>query len=143
MAELSKFDELRIKTDQQLIQIIHHGLDLGILHARQALRSDTWVVAAECCHRAKTSYVYMSRLVPLVDFATEDRRSVESRLEYLKGMLESLSAIGLTPSPTEDEIAVLARAVWEARGCPEGSPEHDWFLAERALKAHKIAVCFV
>jgi hypothetical protein len=60
-------------------------------------------------------------------------------------MLEALSAIGSTPTPAEDEIAVLARAVWEARGCQEGLPEEDWFRAERALKAKKesnvVCVC--
>lgn len=35
----------------------------------------------------------------------------------------------------EPEIAALAHSLWEVRGCPEGSPEEDWFNAERALKA--------
>jgi Protein of unknown function (DUF2934) len=77
---------------------------------------------------------------------TEDERSrVESRLEYLQGMLEALSAIGSTPNPAEDEIATLARAVWEARGCPDGLAEEDWFRAERALKTQRESnsVCFV
>jgi Protein of unknown function (DUF2934) len=40
-----------------------------------------------------------------------------------------------TPSgPTHDEIAVLAYSLWQARGCPEGTPEEDWFVAERSLK---------
>jgi hypothetical protein len=50
------------------------------------------------------------------------------------------------PTPTEDasksempeksmqeDIAKLAYAVWQQRGCPEGSPEFDWFEAERNL----------
>jgi hypothetical protein len=36
--------------------------------------------------------------------------------------------------PTDAEIAALAYSLWEARGCPEGSPEEDWFNAERALQ---------
>jgi hypothetical protein len=35
MAELSKFNELRSKTDKELVQIVNNGLDLGI---RQALQ---------------------------------------------------------------------------------------------------------
>ena len=67
MAELSKFDELRSKTDKELVHIIGNGLDLGIRQARLALKSaDTWDVAERCCLRAKTSYVQVSRLLPLV-----------------------------------------------------------------------------
>jgi hypothetical protein len=29
----------------------------------------------------------------------------------------------------------LAYQLWEARGCPEGTPEEDWFNAEKALAA--------
>ncbi len=42
-----------------------------------------------------------------------------------------------TPS-TEEQIAALAKKLWEARGCPEGSPEVDWFTAEKlVLMKHK------
>ena len=34
-----------------------------------------------------------------------------------------------------DQIAELAYALWQARGCPEGSPEEDWFQAEQELTA--------
>lgn len=36
------------------------------------------------------------------------------------------------------EIARLAYRLWQARGCPEGSPEQDWFDAERTLVPHEI-----
>ena len=38
----------------------------------------------------------------------------------------------------EDDIAVLAYALWEKRGHPIGSPEEDWFQAERALRLKKL-----
>ena len=31
--------------------------------------------------------------------------------------------------------ATLAHELWHARGCPEGSPEKDWFQAAAQLKA--------
>ncbi|SRR5579864_268173 len=34
-----------------------------------------------------------------------------------------------------EDIAILAHALWEARGCPEGSPEEDWFHAAQQLRA--------
>jgi hypothetical protein len=35
--------------------------------------------------------------------------------------------------PRNDEIAPRAFQLWKERGCPIGSPEQDWFLAEAEL----------
>ena len=35
--------------------------------------------------------------------------------------------------PRNDEIAALAFWLWKQRGCPIGSPDEDWFLAEEEL----------
>jgi hypothetical protein len=35
--------------------------------------------------------------------------------------------------PSQEDIAVRAYFYWEARGCPDGSPEEDWLRAEREL----------
>lgn len=35
---------------------------------------------------------------------------------------------------SESDIAALAYQLWQARGCPLGSPEEDWLEAERHLK---------
>lgn len=32
-----------------------------------------------------------------------------------------------------EQVAALAYNLWEARGCPVGSPEEDWFRAEQEL----------
>ena len=37
-------------------------------------------------------------------------------------------------NPAHEEIAALAYSLWQARGCPEGTPDEDWFNAEKALK---------
>lgn len=34
----------------------------------------------------------------------------------------------------QQEIASLAYLYWQARGCPVGSPEEDWYRAEQALR---------
>lgn len=34
-----------------------------------------------------------------------------------------------------DEIAALAHELWQARGCPEGSPQEDWFHAAEQLRS--------
>jgi hypothetical protein len=33
------------------------------------------------------------------------------------------------------EIAERAHALWQARGCPQGSPDEDWFRAAHELRA--------
>jgi hypothetical protein len=34
----------------------------------------------------------------------------------------------------QQDIANLAYALWQQRGCPQGSSEQDWFEAERKLQ---------
>jgi hypothetical protein len=43
------------------------------------------------------------------------------------------------PSFGHEDIARLAHRLWEARGCPEGSPEVDWFEAVKELRIHAMA----
>jgi len=41
----------------------------------------------------------------------------------------------------QEEIARLAYSYWLARGCPEGSAEEDWLLAEQEVRQqHKTMV---
>jgi hypothetical protein len=134
--ELPKFDELRLKTDRQLIQLANTELDLGLRDAHKALdTAENWV-SAECHYlTAKRAYREASRLVRLASAVREEELwRVKARLERLREVLIALSAIG--SAPKEDEISALARALWKARGCPEGLSEEDWFRAERALKLH-------
>ena len=43
-------------------------------------------------------------------------------------------ATSIESHPTHEDIAALAYSLWQARGCPEGTPDEDWFNAETALK---------
>lgn len=45
------------------------------------------------------------------------------------------SVAAVSKEPTREQIASLAYALWEARGCQGGSPEEDWLQAERELSA--------
>jgi len=47
---------------------------------------------------------------------------------------EALSPASAESQPSREQISELARALWEARGCPEGSPDDDWYQAEEQLK---------
>lgn len=39
----------------------------------------------------------------------------------------------------QEQIAILAHSYWKERGCPEGSPEQDWFRAEEVIQLGKLA----
>src|SRR5690349_7073518 len=41
-------------------------------------------------------------------------------------------------SPSNDQIAAKARELWRARGGSGGSPEEDWYLAERLLRDENV-----
>ncbi len=49
---------------------------------------------------------------PLTDFCGEDRHELVQKLAYQR---------------------------WEKRGSPPGSPEIDWFVAEKAMRAYLLA----
>jgi hypothetical protein len=36
-----------------------------------------------------------------------------------------------------EQIAALAYALWQARGCPDGTPDEDWFQAEQEIVGSK------
>ena len=93
MAVLCRFDDLSMKTDQQLVQLVNKELDLGIRCARQALRSaGDWVSAEGHYRRAKQAYVEASLLIPLLREISQDQRSrCEAGRERLREMLQGLS----------------------------------------------------
>jgi Protein of unknown function (DUF2934) len=44
------------------------------------------------------------------------------------------------PAFGHDQIASLAYEHWQARGCPHGSPQQDWFYAAEDLRSHASAL---
>ena len=44
-----------------------------------------------------------------------------------------------TQNSTYEEIALRACHLWEKRGCPIGSPEEDWFRAEKEIRSEQAA----
>ena len=138
MTGLPKYDQLRLKTDIQLIRLIQHELDLGTRHARLALiAAGGQAPVAEHHDRAKSAYANALRLIGLAGvIQDEQNRQWEGKLQQLREMLDGLSV--LESSSGRDRVPTLARALWKARDCPEGSPEEDWYRAERALKSRPV-----
>jgi hypothetical protein len=60
--------------------------------------------------------------------------------QQLAKMPTSFSALEDTSEPpNQEQIAALAYGFWQARGCPDGTPEEDWFRAEREIVGSKRA----
>jgi len=62
------------------------------------------------------------------------------KMQERKGIVMALQEGPKNPpsdelEPTQEQIASLAYALWQRRGCPEGSPQQDWLRAEEALLA--------
>lgn len=132
MAELSRFDELRTKTERQLVQLINNELERGIREARQALTAETRAFAERHYVLGQRAHAEALRLIPLVEDTAPDR--AEERVEHLREMLDKVSIRVSTPTSAGESIAPLARALWKARAGSEGSPDDDWRRAEEALK---------
>ena len=132
MSELFKLEELHAKTDRELVQLIKNRLEVALGLARKTL--DNPASAEEYRRRAEREYTKAVDLLHLVyNMADGDRRILESKLAYVREMLDRPH--GYPPIPNQREIADLARALWKARGCPDGSPEEDWYRAEQKLTA--------
>ena len=50
---------------------------------------------------------------------------------------EGINAVG-HEAQEHDTVRLLAYRVWQARGCPEGSPEQDWHSAVEALRSRDV-----
>jgi hypothetical protein len=92
MDSLSRFDELRIKTDNELLQILSNELNAGLGAAFVALRSLDPVSAEGGYRKAQHAYDDVSRLLPVAPTNTEhERHSLNAKLYRLRKMLEALS----------------------------------------------------
>jgi len=133
MSEMFRFDELTHKTDRQMVRLITKELDRGIQSAQNALISlGTRASIERDCVVARKAFAEIARLIPLAgEIPVEDRSRIEPGLQHLREMVDGLAVLGSRPN--RDDVPVLARALWKARNCREGSPEEDWFRAERTL----------
>ena len=103
-------------------------------------------------------YENHQRAAELEDSAAHAHRTAaegHDKQDHQTGQERSRRALEHSPQPSQDteqahrgavnehgiaifghqNIAELTHALWQARGCPEGSPEEDWFHAARDLRA--------
>jgi hypothetical protein len=56
-----------------------------------------------------------------------------------RATIEDISETAAPATAEYSEIAALAYELWMDRGCPIGSPEEDWFQAEKELSVTRAA----
>ncbi|MFZ3340927.1 MAG: DUF2934 domain-containing protein [Terriglobales bacterium] len=54
-----------------------------------------------------------------------------------KTLAPETSAADTNNKPLSEQIAALAHALWCERGCPQGSPEEDWYRAEQEIREQR------
>jgi hypothetical protein len=53
------------------------------------------------------------------------------------GLAHELPVVSSEIHPMQADIAALAYALWQEKGCPEGTQEEDWLRAEQELTANR------
>ena len=78
---------------------------------------------------AEKSY---ATLLPFLSDSTRSQGLTAEQLEEFRGQLERIRNT-LDDLDKVRRIAVLAYEFWQQRGCPNGTPEQDWFRAEHEI----------
>ena len=89
MDAVCKFDQLRIKTNTELVQLITQELDLGVRAA-----------AMERYAKAMRAYIEAARLMRIAEISRRDRPLLESKLERLAKVLEQMANVDRRPELT-------------------------------------------
>ena len=132
---LRKYDELRLKTDMELIQLIDRELNLALSSMFQAVDLlDRLGFPGRFYFQAERASADACRLIPMIYDNPAEQGRLAARAEHLWKILERIADIDCHQTPSENDIAAIARSLWYARGCPDGVAEEDWFWAERILK---------
>ena len=117
--ELTKLDTLRIKTEEQLVQLINHELQFGIRDARQAPKSvDIWTVATEYNRRANRACLTITAFLINEPFLaqsgfrdSEERASQRSEARGVKRTIEGvLASLHLTGVCAASSISIAEDA---------------------------------
>jgi predicted phage-related endonuclease len=113
MRELCKFDELRVKTDNELLELLNGEIEFGIAAAREGLKgAEDLSSMTQSYWKAKHAHTEVSRLLSLAyEGPVAERVQLQARLQRLSRMLEALQNLdyGLHPC-SEDATASPALA---------------------------------
>jgi hypothetical protein len=73
--------------------------------------------------------------------SSETMSSAAAKMMPRRSTVSESVKTAATVSPTESEIAAVARQLWLDNGCRAGSDQEDWFRAEAMLKNELVAKC--
>ena len=99
--------------------------------------------AAEIHDKAAHMHLAASASRDHQDHATghEDTRRALEHSHQAFQRTEIAHQTAVQPHRLQDsDISLMAYELWVARGCPEGTPEHDWELAKERLREIKAGV---
>jgi Protein of unknown function (DUF2934) len=98
-------------------------------HAAIMRRTGNQELAEQAVANAEKSYTallpFLSDSARSQGLTAEQLEEFRAQLERIRNTLDDLEKVG--------RIAVLAYEFWRQRGCPIGTPEQDWFRAEREI----------
>jgi hypothetical protein len=69
------------------------------------------------------------------DHLTPHEQSRQAKEHSFRAYEQTVESHRQRKQASEAEIAALAYQYWQARGCPEGSPEEDWLRAVKELES--------
>jgi len=80
-------------------------------------------------HANKAPYENRERTAELQGAPAHTHRAAEQSRTQAPAGSHGVAAFG------HDDISALAYELWQARGCPDGSPQEDWFNASEQLRS--------
>src|ERR1700676_3343167 len=98
-------------------------------HAAMMRRTGNRELAEQAIDNAEKSY---ATLLPFLADSTRSQGLTAEQLEELRAQLERIRNT-LDDLDKVRRIALLAYEFWRQRGCPNGTPEQDWFRAEQEI----------
>ena len=69
---------------------------------------------------------------------TKQARKMAGEPDSNAESLDDSAPTNVSEPVDQQEIAELAYELWHARGCPDGSPDEDWFRAEQELGSRRL-----
>ena len=70
---------------------------------------------------------------------SKQSKQVNSEPKTVTAIARIAANNGAATGCDHEEVCQLAFSYWQARGCPEGSPEDDWFRPEHELSSRAVS----
>jgi hypothetical protein len=122
----------KIESGRELAEFLKNELAACVAFVRLAAtmrKTGNQELVEQAIGNAEKSY---ATLLPFLSDSTRSAGLKAEELEEFRAQLERIRN-SLDDLERVRKIAVLAFQFWQERGSPHGSPEEDWFRAEREI----------